>query len=355
MALIRQSVPKERWGWAFGWFHGTLAAGSFVGPILGAAVVSVGGWRTVPALVGTIQALLVILTLAWLRPTRLSDTPAQPPERTPSAISIATLFLAISLLQIALGTARPPMQLFAILAASLVAFVACEWWAHRQLRLTLVPWRSMRHAYFALSLLRIFCVFLVVNGNSLHLPSALRTVAELDIARIGLVLTGASLLSVVAAPVLGRLADRWGDGAVLLGLLVQVCAISLYPLVGTKYSLSIVAVATLLSVLGGELFGPAQLRMAQLSVDEQERDRFMGFYMFCQFISGAFAGAVLGAVLVDPATGTVTGSTFHHYIAWCAGALVIASLSVALSYILKLSERQSADLPRPVRHKGDSA
>jgi len=109
---------------------------------------------------------------------------------------------------------------------------------------------------------------------------------------------------------------------------------SCYFFVQSWGALNTLAIASLGGVAATALFGPAQFRIATLAAEECERDRFMGFYMFCQFISGAFAATILGRAIEDSATGSISSTSFRLYVAICVGMLVVATSTSVASELL---------------------
>jgi MFS family permease len=335
MSLLRHYVAKERWGWAFGWFQGTLAIATLIGPLSGALLIARFGWQSIPAVLAILQSILLLISLRL----PVQDDSNNPGQRPP-VLSAFILFMGLCLTQLALQyigdhvTSVMSWLSAGGLCVLMVLFILREWCLARGKFQTLVPWHSLKNIFFSFAILRIFLVFFVSNAASLHLPTALRAISSITVAEIGTVLTVAALLSAMLEPMLGRIADRWESGALVVGLTAMTLATSGYFFVQPWGALNALIFASLGGVMAAALFGPAQFRIATLSVDESERDHFMGFYMFCQFISGAFAATILGHVIEDSVTHSISSVSFHRYVAICVSMLAIATLTgIASEYI----------------------
>lgn len=346
MSLLRRHIPKERWGWAFGWFQGTLAVATLIGPLSGALLIARFGWRSMPAVLALLQSIILLISLSLPGQDELSA-----PSQRPPVLSALILFAGLCLVQATLQDVGDGASSVALwlsiggLCILVALFTFQEWRLARRMFLTLVPWHSLQSAPFSLAILRIFLVFFVSNAASLHLPTALRAISDITVAEIGMVLTAAALLSVLLEPILGRAADRWEHGALLLGLAVMTLATSCYFFVQLWGALDTLVIASLGGVAAAALFGPAQLRIATSATEECERDRFMGFYMFCQFISGAFAATILGRVIEDSAIGSISSSSFRMYVATCVCMLAVATLTGVASALTARRTRGHSGTP----------
>jgi MFS family permease len=195
-----------------------------------------------------------------------------------------------------------------------------------------VPWEALRRPEFGGAVLRIFLVFLVTNGILLHNPTALQKITSLGATSIGMVLTSVALLEVLLMPMLGRFADRQGRSTLVAGLgLATVTTGTLAWIPGSPSPLLWLIVATAGMALGGALFAPTQLRQATLAAAPEERDRFMGFYMFVQFSTGALAGPFMAACLLATPGGSMTARSYVTFVAVCVGLLALGCVTALIA------------------------
>jgi DHA2 family metal-tetracycline-proton antiporter-like MFS transporter len=331
MALLRKAVPEERLGWAFGWFEGTLAFAGLVGPLAGALLIANFGWKSIFIVVAACSSLALIWAAVMVRqPTGGSSQ--EPPSATLSAVFLIGILAVIQTLvsrdEHADGV--PLWLQLTGLACAASGLLLSELAAKRKGRSTLIPWQLLLQPLLGLAVLRILLVFLVANGLTLHLPTALTSISSLTVERIGASLTAVAFIGMVLQPVLGRFADRFERLMIVLGLSLigsAVLALSLIP----RFEMG--ALATLLTALvvisvGSAIFSPAQLRLATLAAPEVQRNHFMGFYMFVQFSSGAFAGSLLGAIVQDAALTRITPASYERFIFVCALLILVSLLTM---------------------------
>lgn len=342
MSLIRALVPPERLGWAFGWFEGCLALAGLVGPAAGGFMMARFGWRSMfLALAVVAMACLAVSARLHTPPPPVDDRPA------PSLASAALLLAILVSLQLGINGGMGPGWPYMAWGGGMVilgaGFLAVERLAPRRGRCRLVPWEGLQVPEFGFSVLRIFLVFLVSNGIMLHNPTALQAVSKLRATSIGAVLTGVAFLEVLIQPLLGRISDRQGRGAMVAGLgLTTLATAALAWIPGSQSPLVWLVVATTGIALGSALFTPAQLRQATLAAPPSERDRFMGFYMFIQFSTGAIAGPLMASFLVESPDGPMTPQSYGTFVAVCAGIL---SLGWVTTLIVRRGSSKRARLP----------
>lgn len=325
MNLLRASVPEDRVGWAFGWFEGTLATASLVGPVLGAAVVAHVSWRHMFTILVILGLVVFVLGIFFIP----RDVPRQKTPLPPITSVLAFGFCAI-LGQLLTSSAEVSIRIFygVLFVAALSWLAVSEARQVKRHQATLIPWGALRRSAVALAVLRIFLVFVVSNAFTLHAPAALASFKALPLEVIGGCFTFTALVSVVLQPITGRFADRNERAMIVLGLILVAIgstALTALPHVG------VAAVALLVSCLlvmrvGGALFAPAQLRAASLAAPPEQRGAFMGFYMFVQFVSGAFSASLLGPVITN-ASGVIDHESFNRFLLVCAGLLVAATLT----------------------------
>ena len=327
MALIRKIVPEERLGWAFGWFEGTLALGGLLGPILGALIIENFGWRSV---MWILAACAVAAQIGVITQVKIADSPPQATRPSPIRSSVI-LLLAIGSMQWFYSSQANNASgwLFCVLS---VAFVISEVIGRRRENTSLVPWNMIRSAPALLAVSRIFFVFLVANALTLHLPSALKQLTTIPLSVIGLAFTIAAIVNVILQPLLGRLADRYEQRMIFAGLALMflaVCGLGFVPQPG-YLAILLLALCLTISSIGSSMFSPAQLRYANRVAPIEERGRFMGFYMFVQFSTGAFAGPLFGRAILDPVGKQITSASYTQFIFVCVIVLAVGLLTLVL-------------------------
>ena len=255
--LVATQTPRDRSGWALGMLSSGVMAGSLAGPLLGGFLPALIGIRMVFLLAGGLIFLAFLATVAFIRETR---PPVRAPGPQPGAWSqvpdrnhVAILLSAAALLTLATMSIEPIVTLY---VAQLV---------DRPAQVTMMS---------------------------------------------GLVMAAAALGSVLAAPPVGRLADRIGHRRVVIGGLL-VCAALLLPqaAVGSAWQLLILRFLMGVALAG---LAPAITAMIRHAVPSAIAGRILALNTSAQYVGyvagpllGGLVGAHLGMRPVFLATGAV--------------------------------------------------
>jgi predicted MFS family arabinose efflux permease len=182
-------------------------------------------------------------------------------------------------------------------------------------------------------------VFVDLLGFTIVLPSLPFHVAALggSGAWLGVVLTGYSLAQAVAAPLLGRLADRHGRRRLLLlSLLGSAASLALMGAAGTLWLLIF---ARLVAGACGGSIGVAQAFAVDLA-GPTGRAKAVGM-----------VGASVGlAFTIGPALGALAAPLGFSVIAWIAAGLAAANLVLAF-LVLPATQRPASATPQPAARR----
>jgi EmrB/QacA subfamily drug resistance transporter len=251
LSIVRNTFhdPKER-AQALGIWSGIFGFAAACGPVVGGILVSSVGWRSIFWVNVPIGAAMIAATLRYVpesrapRPRRV-DVPGQ-------LLMIAFLgSLTYAVIQgpVTGWTAVPILALFAVAAASLIAFVAVER-RHPEPLLELRFFRS--HPFTGASVIAVLA-FVVLGGFLFVITLYLQQVRGDSPLRAGLSLLPAMLVMAVAAPVAGHVSGRRGARVPLVASGVLIAAgmallLGLRP--GTSFALITVALAVTGAGLG---------------------------------------------------------------------------------------------------------
>ncbi|ETK36869.1 MFS transporter [Microbispora sp. ATCC PTA-5024] len=175
------------------------------------------------------------------------------------------------------------------------------------------------------------------TGSGMYLPLSLlffHHVTGLPIARVGVVMSAAALLSLVSNPVAGVLVDRFGARAVVVGgYLVRAAGFAVYPLVHSPVAMFL---AVGLVALGDGSYPPSIQSFVAAIARGADRDRLLAAQR-----SLRNAGLGAGGLIAGAALGLGSDGVYRGIVLVSAGAFVAAAL------ILRTIPVPRADAPPP--------
>jgi EmrB/QacA subfamily drug resistance transporter len=325
LGLLLPEFPLERRATATALWGATGAVAAAAGPSLGGVLVAWQGWRSV------FFVNLAIGLPALIPARRLLRESREPQTTFPDAVGAALLALGVGALALAIvqgpewgwGSARI-LGAFAASAVLLIVFV----------------WRSARHAapVIELSLFRVrsFAVanvggfmfalgfFALLLCNVLFLTG----VWHYSILKAGVALTPGPLMAALAAPVGGRLSDRFGQRVVAIpGSLMFAAGGLLFALL-TGAEPSYLDEFLPANMLGGTGVGLTFAAFGSAAVAELPRNRYAtgGAINNCIRQIGAVLGISALIVLLGTPTPANALHLFHR--AWALIALTGAAAAV---------------------------
>jgi DHA2 family multidrug resistance protein-like MFS transporter len=222
-ALIRIIYPKRYLGRGMGINSLIVAVSSAAGPTVAAAILSVASWQWLFAINIPIGIATFMLSLKYL-PANQNNQP-QPFDFLSSLMNALTFGLLISAIS---GYAQGQSHSL-ILGECLLFLVIAVVFVRRQLSqpMPLLPIDLLRIPIFSLSLGTSLCSFCAQMLAMVSLPFFLQNTLHLNEVSTGLLLTPWPLMTMVVAPLAGRLVERYHAG-ILGGIGLLIFASGLY-------------------------------------------------------------------------------------------------------------------------------
>ena len=219
-ALVRFTYPHRHLGRAIGLIALVVASSAALGPTLAAAVLAVAHWRW---LFGINVPLGVVALLIAVYALPDNEHARRPLDLVGAALYAGTFGLLLSGLQSLAHHAATSLALVHITCACLFGLLLVR----RELRreAPLIPFDLLRIRVFSLSLLTSVCSFMAQATALVALPFEIQRLGHSAVAT-GLLMTPWPLALALAAPLAGRLADRYAAG-MLGGLGLAVLAAGL--------------------------------------------------------------------------------------------------------------------------------
>jgi EmrB/QacA subfamily drug resistance transporter len=223
LAMVGETVPKERTGSAMGLIGTMSAIGTALGPSLGGALIAALGWRAIFLVTVPLGMLALLLAYRFLPVDRRGPT-------TTGFDTIGTLLLALTLTAYALAMTLGRGQFGALNLALLLAaifgailFVRIEARAASPLIRLASIGAALRASLVTSALVATVMMATLVVG-----PFYLAGALGLEPAAVGLVLSIGPLVTALTGVPAGRITDRFGARAVILvGLAAMAAGCSL--------------------------------------------------------------------------------------------------------------------------------
>ena len=346
MALVARAYPKAERGRALGiWAAATTATTAF-GPVLGGALLSLGGpevWRLIFAM--NVPLGVASLALLWRFATTDRGRPGAPID------GIGAVLATLGLGGMAWGLTSAGGGSVAVFGSGVAVFAGFLLWegrcAHPMIRLGMFTNRA-----FAAANLATFLLYVSITGIGFYLPMTAMSAWGCSPIEVTLALLPTSvLIAVLSAPV-GRLADRIGP-FVPMAVGAAIVAMAQVGLVAVAHDPDFWWQIFPLTVLSG--FGIA-LVVAPLTIavmaeaGEQEQGAASGINNVVARVATLVAVALLGRIAAlgygatgpdAPGFGLASGSAAHvaatgQAFGWMAGLAAVCALASAIVSALRI-------------------
>ena len=213
LSVINRIFPITQRGAAMGVWSAVASSSGLFGPVVGGLLVGGIGWRWIFFLYIPFGVVAMILVALWVPrlPTKISRI-----DPLSAALSlIAVLAIVVTLQQgPELGW---PLWLFGVLAVGVAALVVFILLQHRSQRLgkdALVPLELFSLRNFRWGAISVSTLGFAVYSVNLPIMLYLQLGAGLSAQTAGFLMLPTAVVSVVMAPILGRLTDRLPPGRI---------------------------------------------------------------------------------------------------------------------------------------------
>lgn len=231
-ALVRFTYPQNLLGRAIGINAFAVAVSAAIGPTIAAAVLAVAHWRWLFGINGPIGLITFIIALRALPET---GTTQRRLNYVGALLNVATFAFLISGLQALAHESKEPLAALQLVAAGVFGFALVRHEINRPA--PIIPFDLLKIRLFSLSVATSIASFMAQMAGLVALPFEIQQRIGRSAVETGLLMTPWPVAVAVAAPIAGRLADRYSAGILgglgLLLLAAGLAALALFPLGGS--------------------------------------------------------------------------------------------------------------------------
>jgi EmrB/QacA subfamily drug resistance transporter len=360
VALVGETVPKDKTGRAMGLLGTMSALGTTLGPSLGGVLIAGFGWRATFLANLPLGILSLYLTHRHMPPSH-SDRKSVPARVDMFGTALLGLTLAAYALSMTTGRGRFGSQNLALLVAAVLGatlFVIVE----ARTASPLVDLRIFRNPALRASLATSAMVSTVMMSTLVVGPFYLSRALGLQAVAVGLVMSAGPLVAALAGVPSGRMVDRFGAMRMTIaGLVVMPAgclALCFAPaLAGAFGYIGAIVVVT----AGYALFQAANTTAAMAEIGPDQRGVVSGMLNLSRnlgLVTGASAMAALFALAsaaADPATAPSQAVARGMQITFLAAAMISMTALAAVLGKVRLWRKGGRQDPPEARFSAQRA
>ena len=298
LSVINRIFPAVKRGAAMGVWSAVASSSGLFGPVVGGLLVGWISWRSVFFLYIPFGLLAFILVALWVPKLPTAVSRIDPFSAVLSLIAV--LAIVVTLQQgPELGW---PLWLFGVLAAGLVALAVFIWLQHRAQRRgqdALVPPKLFSFNNFRWGAISVSTLGFAVYSMNLPIMLYLQLGAGLSAQAAGLLMLPMAAVSVVSAPLLGRLTDRLPPGRISkFGLSSMMTSMALFAvLIATEVPVGWLAVPLVFQGAANAMSWSANSAISMRQLPPELVGAGSGVYNTSRQVGAVVGAAALGAMM----------------------------------------------------------
>jgi EmrB/QacA subfamily drug resistance transporter len=307
VALVGETVPKEKTGSAMGLLGTMSAIGTTLGPSLGGLLIAGFGWQTIFLVNVPLGILNFLLAYRYLPVDRRG-----PKSDRGSFDHVGTLLLALTLAAYALAMtigrgSFGPLNMALLLAA--VFGVGLFVLAEAKATSPLIPLGMFRNPVLSASLAMSTLVSTVMMATLVVGPFYLSLGIGLETALVGLVLSVGPLVAALTGVPAGRIVDRFGaQRMTIIGLVGIAIGSSVLSMMPTRFGIAGYIAPIVIITANYALFQAANNTAIMMDISPDQRGVISGMLSLSRNLGLITGASAMGAVFAI-ASGTIDITT----------------------------------------------
>ena len=209
MAIITRIFPQARRGRAMALWGATAGVATLVGPIVGGVLVDAAGWEWIFFI--NVPVGVIGFALAWRLVPRLETNRHRFDWLGVGLSGVGMFLLAFGIQeghQFHWGRISGPITVWRMIIGGIVVLALFVLWQHRNRREPLVPLSLFADRNFSLANVAITAMGFAITSMAIPLMLYAQLARGLSPTRSALLLVPMAIVTLVLAPVVGRLTDR---------------------------------------------------------------------------------------------------------------------------------------------------
>ena len=346
LAIVGETVLKEKTGNAMGLLGTMSAIGTALGPTLGGFLIAGFGWRSI-FLINLPLGILTFLLAYFHLPT---DRKSLTTERTNFDI-MGMLLLALALAAYTLAmTVRQHegnshfgllnMALLAIAVFGICIFIFAETKAESPLIPLSMFRMPLQSAGFVMSAIVTAVVMATLVVGPFYLSGAL----ALEAASVGLVMSSGPIIAALTSVLSGRIVDRWGAHHIsIVGLIAMATGSFIFSTISVKLGIAAYIAALVVITAGYALFQTANNTAIMASVTPNQRGVVSGVLNLSRNLGLITGASVMGAVFVFAThSNNITTANPEAVVAGMQMTFGVATTLIIFALVIAVGSRKFA-------------
>ena len=298
LSVINRIFPFHQRGAAMGVWSAVASSSGLFGPVVGGFLAGGLGWRWVFFLYIPFGLAAIVLVALWVPKLSTGVSRIDPLSAVLSLVAVLAIVLTLQQGP-ELGW---PMWLFGVLALGLIALVVFIWLQRRAQRRgqdALVPLELFGIRNFRWGSLSVSTLGFAVYSMNLPIMLYLQLSAGLSAQLAGLLILPQAIVSVVMAPILGRLTDRLPPGRISkIGFGSMMTSMALFAmLMATEVPIGWLLIPLVFQGAANAMCWSANSAISMRGLPEHLVGAGSGVYNTSRQVGAVIGAAALGAVM----------------------------------------------------------